>query len=126
MLNPIYGRYIAASAAALVVDFSIFMATITIGLPSALAAACGYASGIFCHWLLSSRRVFVGRVADAGSDRRQQQALFVGSALVGLAITTAIVGLGSRYGFDPRVAKLLAIAVSFQVTYVLRKKVVFA
>ena len=48
------------------------------------------------------------------------------SALVGLAITTGIVGVGSRYGLDPRIAKGIAIVVSFQATYVIRKKVVFA
>ena len=52
--------------------------------------------------------------------------MFVLSALVGLGITTGIVGLGSRYGLDPRIAKGIAILVSFQATYVLRKRVVFA
>ena len=41
-------------------------------------------------------------------------------------LTTGIVGLGSRYGLDPRIAKGIAIMVSFQATYVIRKKVVFA
>jgi putative flippase GtrA len=45
---------------------------------------------------------------------------------VGLGITTAIVGLGSRWGVYPLLAKIVAIGVSFQVTYMLRKKVVFA
>ena len=48
------------------------------------------------------------------------------SALIGLAITSAIVGLGSYLGLDPRLAKLGAIAVSFQITYILRRSVVFA
>jgi putative flippase GtrA len=45
---------------------------------------------------------------------------------VGLGITTGIVGVGSRYGLDPRVAKGIAIIVSFQATYIVRRKVVFA
>jgi putative flippase GtrA len=126
MFDRLYSRYLAASAASLGVDFAVFMAALSAGVLAAPAAACGYAAGIVCHWLVSSRAVFVGRVAQAGAQRRQQQGLFVGSALLGLAVTMTIVGLGSRYGLDPRVAKVIAVAVSFQLTYLLRKKVVFA
>jgi len=126
MLDQVYLRYIGASAVSLGVDFAVFMAALSIGVPPALAAACGYIVGIVCHWLISSRMVFVGLVADDSASRRHQQALFVLSALVGLAITTAIVGVGSRYGLDPRIAKGIAIVVSFQTTYIIRKKVVFA
>ena len=126
MLDQTYVRYIAASAAALAVDFAAFMVAMSLGVPPAIAAALGYICGIGCHWFISSRAVFVGQVAVDAAGRRQQQALFVLSALVGLGITTAIVGLGSRYGLDPRFAKAIAIVVSFQAIYVLRKKVVFA
>lgn len=126
MLDQIYTRYIGASAASLGVDFAIFMATLSLGVPPALAAATGYIAGIICHWAISSRFVFVTHIAAVGTARRQQQALFVLSALVGLGITTGIVGLGTRYGLDARIAKGVAIVVSFQATYVLRKKVVFA
>jgi putative flippase GtrA len=126
MLDQVYTRYIGASAASLGVDFAVFMAALSAGMPPALAAACGYIAGIVCHWLISIRLVFVGRVAGESAGRRQQQALFVLSALVGLGITTGIVGLGSRYGLDPWIAKGIAIVVSFQATYMLRKKVVFA
>ena len=126
MLDQVYFRYIGASAVSLGVDFAIFMAALSIGVPPAAAAACGYMVGIVCHWLISSRMVFVGHVAEDTASRRQQQALFVVSALVGLGITTGIVGIGSRYGLDPRIAKGIAIVVSFQATYVIRKKVVFA
>jgi putative flippase GtrA len=126
MLDQLYSRYIAASAVSLGVDFAVFMAALSSGMPPAIAAACGYAAGIACHWLISSRFVFTGRVAEIGTGRRNQQALFVLSALVGLGITTGIVGLGSRWGFDPRLAKGVAIVVSFQATYLLRKRIVFA
>ena len=126
MLDQLYTRYIGASAASLGVDFALFMAALSLGMPPALAAASGYMAGIVCHWLISSRVVFTDRVASDVAGRRQQQVLFVLSALVGLGITTGIVGLGSRYGLDPRIAKGVAIVVSFQATYVLRKRVVFA
>ena len=126
MLDQVYLRYVGASAASLGVDFALFMAAMSVGVPPALAAAFGYIVGIACHWLLSSKLVFIGQVALDSSGRRQQQALFVLSALVGLGLTTGIVGLGSRYGLDPRIAKGIAIVVSFQATYGIRKKVVFA
>jgi putative flippase GtrA len=123
---PLYVRYVGASAAALAVDFSLFMAALSVGVAPAVAAAAGYLAGIAAHWLLSSRLVFVGRVAQTAGGRWQQQALFLGSAFVGLAITMAVVGIGSRLGYDPRLAKIVAIGVSFQATYILRKRFVFA
>jgi putative flippase GtrA len=126
LLDQVYLRYILASAVSLGVDFAVFMMALSLGVPPALAAACGYIVGIVSHWLISSRMVFVGQVAESAAGRRQQQALFLISALVGLGITTGIVGIGTWYGLDPRIAKGIAIVVSFQATYVLRKKVVFA
>jgi putative flippase GtrA len=45
--------------------------------------------------------------------------------MIGLGLTTAIVGLADLGGIDPRLAKLAAIGVSFTVTWMLRNKVVF-
>ena len=126
LLDQVYTRYVGASVVSLGVDFCIFMAALSLGVQPALAAAIGYIAGIVCHWLNSSRMVFTSQLSSTAVGRRQQQGLFVLSALVGLGITTGIVGLGSRYGLDPRVAKGVAIVVSFQATYVLRRKVVFA
>jgi putative flippase GtrA len=126
LLDQVYTRYVGASVAALALDFCIFMAALSVGVPPALAAATGYLAGIACHWLISSRLVFTGQLAATAAGRRQQQGLFLMSALVGLGITTGIVGLGSRYGLDPRLAKAVAIVVSFQATYLLRRRLVFA
>jgi putative flippase GtrA len=126
MRSFVYFRYLVASVGALGLDMAVFMASLALGAPPVLAAAGGYGSGIGAHWLLSSRAVFTGRLAEKGKARRQQQALFLASALVGLALTMGIVGIGSLFGADPRLAKLAAIAVSFQATYILRRKVVFA
>lgn len=124
--NWTYLRYILSSAGALAVDMSLFMALFHLGVFPAAASALGYMSGIVAHWLLSSRTVFADTVAERGRGRDRQKALFLGSAFVGLAITTATVGIGDLAGLDPRLAKLVAIAISFQATYVMRKKVVFA
>ena len=84
-----------------------------------------YGAGIAAHWLLSSRAVFVGNVAPGGLARTRQKALFVASAMVGLALTIAIVWIGTASGSDPRMAKLAAIVVSFAATWLLRARIVF-
>ena len=126
MLGNTFVRYVLASGGALGVDMGLFMAALALGVAPMAAAGLGYCAGIAAHWLMSSRAVFIGHLAEKGAARRQQQALFLGSALAGLAITMAIVGLGDRVGVDPRLAKIVAIAISFQFTYLLRRKLVFA
>lgn len=118
-------RYGFASVAALAVDMATFLLLLSFQLAAAPASALGYSIGIVTHWLISSRAVFVDTVAQRGPQRTRQKALFVGSALVGLALTTLVVGAGDLAGLDPRLAKLVAIGVSFVATWVLRSKVVF-
>ncbi len=118
-------RYILASVGALAVDMGSFLALLQLGFPAILASALGYTLGIVTHWLLSSRHVFTDQIAAGGLARTRQKAMFVISALIGLGLTTAIVGTASAHGIDPRVAKLAAIAASFTATWLLRKKVVF-
>lgn len=118
-------RYLLASIGALAVDMGSFLALLTAGMAPAAASAIGYTCGIVAHWLLSSRKVFAEQVAAGGRQRTRQKAMFVISALIGLGITTAIVGGGSAVGIDPRLAKLAAISASFTVTWLLRKRVVF-
>jgi putative flippase GtrA len=119
-------RYTVVSIAALIADMCVFLALLKAGTPSTVAAAIGYTIGILAHWLLSSRKVFQDRVSERGTaERRQQKAMFVISALLGLAITMAIVGLGEALGLDPRIAKIMAIGTSFVLTYLLRNVVIF-
>ena len=118
-------RYLAASAVALGFDMASFLVLLAMGLHAAPASALSYTLGILVHWYISSRAVFVAGVAERGPARTRQKALFVASAGIGLALTSAIVGLGDLSGLDPRFAKMAAIAVSFSVTWLLRSKVVF-
>tara|TARA_B110001454_G_C12720076_1_gene434302 strand:- start:143 stop:544 length:402 start_codon:yes stop_codon:yes gene_type:complete len=120
-----YARYIMASALALAADLSLFMMLLKFSVHAVPASMAGYCGGLVVHWIVSSRLVFAQKAAR-GNERNRQKALFVVSTLVGLAITSFIVGTGSHFGFDPRLAKLLAVAVSFQTTYMLRRSVVFA
>lgn len=118
-------RYALASIGALAVDMAVFLTLLAAGLAAAAASAIGYVAGIVAHWLLSSRMVFAEGTAPAGAARLRQKVLFLISALVGLAITIAIVGLGTALQGDPRLAKLAAIAISFAATWMLRKHLVF-
>ena len=118
-------RYVLASVGALAVDVGSFLAFWGMGVAAAPASAMGYSLGILAHWLLSSRAVFQDSVAEGGMARTKQKALFVISALAGLGLTTAIVGAGDWAGIDPRIAKGVAIIVSFTATWLLRSKIVF-
>ncbi|WP_428631704.1 GtrA family protein [Sphingopyxis sp.] len=119
-------NYLLASGLALGSDAGLFLLLLDSGLSPMAASANGYCVGIFVHWMVSSRLVFADGAAARGTgERHRQKMLFVGSAMVGLAVTTAIVGTGSALGLDPRLAKLAAIIVSFQTTYLLRRHIVF-
>ncbi len=118
-------RYGIGSVVALAADMGLFLALLDTGMPSVAASALGYTLGIFVHWLISSRLVFADGAAPRGPERTRQKGLFVASALAGLAITTAIVAFGDMAGLMPVVAKLIAIVVSFQATYMMRKAFVF-
>lgn len=121
----VLARYILASVGALAVDMGTFRALLSAGMTPVTASAIGYSIGIAVHWILSSRKVFADQVAAGGIARTRQKAMFVISALIGLAVTTMIVGGASAAGLDPSLAKLCAIVVSFTVTWLLRKRVVF-
>ena len=118
-------RYLLASVGALAVDMGCFLILLSVGMWPAMASAIGYCLGIVAHWLLSSRAVFTDTVAANGFARTRQKGLFVISALIGLALTTFIVWGGESAGGDPRIAKLVAIVVSFTATWLLRSRVVF-
>lgn len=118
-------RYILASVGALAVDVGVFLALLAASVAAAPASAVGYSLGILAHWLMSSRAVFQDSVAERGMARTRQKALFVISALVGLGLTTAIVGAGDYAGGDPRLAKVVAIGVSFFATWLIRSRIVF-
>lgn len=125
MANMRLIRYALASVIALGADMGSFLALLSLGVAAALASAMSYSLGILVHWLVSSRAVFGDSVAARGPERTRQKAMFVVSALAGLALTTAIVGIGTMMGVDPRLSKLVAIVLSFVTTWVLRSRFIF-
>ena len=122
---PAYLRYIAFSAIALGIDLGVYFAGLSAGIAVEASAAIGYLTGVAVHWICSSRLVFDDG-AERGLARTRQKALFLTSAFIGLGLTVAVVAVATRFGLDPRLAKLIAVAASFQTTYILRRAIVFA
>ncbi len=120
-----YGRYVMASVAALGLDIGLFLILLHLGLPAMAASALGYGVGLSAHWLLSTRFVFGESVAAGGAERARQKGLFIATGLIGLCITAAVVGAADAMSLDPRIAKLMAVAISFQATYLARRTAIF-
>jgi len=124
-LSETFARYLGASIAALACDVALFLLLLRAEIPPMAASAAAYMAGIIVHWILSTRFVFDSGMVARGIARTRQKGMFVVTALIGLAINTLIVGCGDLLGLDPRLAKLAAIAVSFQATYVARRTTIF-
>lgn len=118
-------RYLATSVMALVFDLGCFLGAMALGAPPLLAAVVAYCVGLQVHWGLSTRWVFAPEQVREGAARRAQFGMFVGSALVGLAITALTVAVGEALDGDPRAAKLVAVGLSFTATFALRRAIVF-
>ncbi|MGB7404445.1 MAG: GtrA family protein [Pacificimonas sp.] len=127
LMQATYIRYGLVSVGALGADLVSFQMLLMLAVTPGLAAGFGYSVGIVVHWLLSSRLVFETETHAQGSAaRRRQKMLFVASAGLGLALTIGIVSIGTALGLDPRIAKLIAIAASFQSVWLVRRIYVFA
>ena len=119
-----FTRYLAASVVALAFDVALFASLVALHSDPTVASAIGYCAGILVHWLVSANIVFPGKTRG-GSAIHIQQALFAGSAFVGLAITVATVELLDRFGIHPVPAKGVAVGISFFAVYAMRKWGVF-
>lgn len=118
-------RYFVSSGMALGVDVACFTALVQAGVPAGPASAIGYAIGIGAHWLIASRAVFIGDVAERGLQRTRQKALFAGSALAGMTLTTGIVAAGAAAGVHLALTKIVAIGCSFTANWLIRRHFVF-
>ena len=123
--TAVFSKYLAASGVALLVDLALFVQLIAINITPATASAFAYTVGIVVHWTLSRRAVFVGRVLKRSAARTAQKAQFFVSALIGLGITTGVVAGGSYLELDPRLAKLMAVAISFLTVWHIRNRFIF-
>ena len=110
-------RYVVVSVAALAVDMAVFLGLLQTGLPSPIAAAIGYSVGIAAHWTIPAARCSGPRLKPWNPRTHSTEGMFVVSALLGLIVTMSIVGVGDAVGLDPRIAKVMAIGISFIITY---------
>ncbi len=121
-----YGRYVMASLVSLGLDIGVFLMLLHLGLPAMAASALAYSAGLVAHWLLSTRFVFDEGMESSGTGRARQKGLFIVTGLIGLCITATVVGAADALTLDPRLAKIFAVAISFQATYLARRATIFS
>jgi putative flippase GtrA len=117
-------RYFAASAAAFIVDFGIYVALIRLaGVHYLLAAPAGFCLGLLVVYVLSIRWVFSHRrLADA----RAEFLVFASIGLLGVLINEVVIFAAVEGpGLSFEAAKLVSAAVVFCVNFILRKSLLF-
>ena len=118
-------RYLVVSAVALGFDLSIYAFGLKASLTAAAAGALGYGGGLIIHYVFSALWVF----PDPAGRRRTRATLakFVASGLLGLALTSGLIGtLTGASLCGPYAAKIVAVAVSTVTVFAVRRTYVFA
>jgi len=123
-LLPQLSRYAVVSALALGLDFAVFLALNRSIGHATLSGVAGYACGIVLHYQLSRHFVFAAGSSAKSAHRRFGE--FVGSGLVGLLVTAAVMASATAMGVSPIVAKIMAAGASFVGVYAIRRAIVFA
>jgi putative flippase GtrA len=119
-----FWRYLAASVAALALDFGLlWLLTSRLGLHYLTSSAISYSAGAVLHYAISVTLVFRERRL---ADRRMEFMGFFAIGLLGLAanqlvMKAAVDGLGQSY----LLGKVAATGVSFVLTFVTRRAVLF-
>lgn len=116
-------RYFACSAAALIVDSSLYWGAMRLGLSYRAAAVAGFLGGVGTAYVLSVRWAFQKRTFDNG---QVEFLIFLGIGVVGLGVTEALLWLligGLRV--EPMVAKLFAAMGVFLFNFAARKAALF-
>ncbi len=119
-------KYIAVSAGSLFVDALTFGLLVWAAVLSATAAgAVGFIAGLIAHYILAVNFVF--DPAQTAKSNRQLFFEYATTGAVGIVITTAIIWLTvDNLGLHPALGKLLALAPTFVVVYLMRAGFVFA
>jgi len=118
------GRYLAAAAVALLVDFLLYAGLIRLaGVPYLVAAPIGFAAGLAIMYLVSIRWVFrQRRLADA----RLEFAIFAAIGLAGMGLNQAVIYLAvERATLSYELAKLASAAIVFGFNFGCRKLALF-
>ena len=123
-LNGEFWRYLAASVTALGLDFGLlWLLTSRVGLHYLTSSAISYSTGALLHYAISVTLVFRERRL---ADRRMEFVGFFAIGLLGLAanqlvMKAAVDGLHQSY----LLGKVAATGVSFVLTFVTRRAVLF-
>jgi len=106
--------YIIIGGAAFLVDYSVFLVIFWIAHRPYFANILGICAGIGVSFTLNSRYNF--RRRDAVTKRATK---FVGVALFGMALSSAIIALLISQSLDPRLAKIVAMFIVFPAQFAL-------
>jgi putative flippase GtrA len=122
-----FAGYAVVSGAALVMDFAVYSALLTVAKFAFVAAVGGYVSGVGLHYLLSSRLIFASRFDKRGIVAEAPAiAKFFAAGASGLLVTVLIVGLlADLGGVHPLIAKVIASGFSFVVVFLSLRLFVF-
>lgn len=116
-------RYAAASALALVIDFSLLIAlTEWAGWHYLLSAAAGFIAGSVCLYLLCVNLIFRKRRFE---DRTSEFTIFVVIGLLGLGLTQVLMFTFVSLGAPYPLAKAETAAVTFLFNFGMRKVLLF-
>lgn len=117
-------RYVAVSAAALLVDVAtLYLMAVVLQFDEAASTVIAYFVGLAAHYLLSIRLVFAFR--RFGDRRRVELALYLASGVLGALFSGGVVRVALAAGLTLVVAKGIAVAGSFVLVYALRKAMLF-
>ncbi len=119
-------RYVLVSGVCLLIDFSLYLAAIRLGVPAAPAGAVGYMIGAVSHYFLSATFVFQSGRRQFIDVRTVEFSLYIMTALVGTVLTTAIIWLMVNLLPSSSVvaAKIVAIGLTFGTIYLIRARFV--
>lgn len=112
--------YVVSGGIAAIFDAGGFALLHRGGTPTALAAVVSFLLAALVNFQLSSNYVFMQ------APSRRSFALFLSMATLGLAINAGLtVAISSTAGLPPEIAKILAIAVTFVINFLLNYFIVF-
>jgi putative flippase GtrA len=117
-------RYTGVNLASTVVDYTIFLTlTHIFGMPI-LESAIAYSVAVLVNYTLTKNFVFLGDMSHKSEHRLFME--FVGTGLLGLVITAAVIWLTIHVlALTPLAAKTISMLICFVVLYFVRSRLVF-
>jgi putative flippase GtrA len=122
---PQLSCYAAVSAAALALDFALYVVLTNFDLWPVLAGVVAYAAGTALHYLLSVRFVFDASATDKAHARLLAEFAVTGAS--GGAVTALVIAAATDlFGIAALSAKVLAATGNFLLVFTLRRYLVFS